>query len=247
MHKNTIEGVRKSCKIASQVMLATSRAVFAGSTTLDVEAHAVVAMKAFGVRSAFFGYHGFPGEICVSINDEILHGIPSKRRIREGDLVKIDLGVICDGFYSDMAQTFLIDDGSDECREKRRLSDATLSSLTTGMWYARAGSTVQKIAEAISASLKSNGYLPVKGMSGHGVGVRLHEPPSIPNEVDGWDCSTVLSAGMTIAIEPMVGMGSPKARIGSNGWVVVMSDGMPSAHFEHTILITEGDPEILTA
>lgn len=248
METDRIKGVRESCRIASMVMERASRVVVKGATTFDVAEVAAEAMAKFGARSAFLGYHGFPGVLCISLNDEVLHGIPSRKRvISGGDIVKLDLGVVFNGFYSDMAATFLIDDGSVPSDANRRLMEATLSALMSGIAAARPGVTVEAVATAIYGKLKSRGYEPVDSMSGHGVGRRLHEPPLVPNRTEGWDCSAVLSPGMTIAIEPMVGAGTTKIRVRNDGWTVVVEDGMPSSHFEHTVLITEGDPEILTA
>jgi len=241
------EGVRASCRVAAAVMAAVQPTVRAGSSTLDVDAVAAETMRRMGVRSAFLGHHGFPGSVCISINEEVLHGIPSRTRtISPGDIVKVDLGVVKDGFYSDMAQTFVIDDGEDATRQKRSLMDAALSALMAGIAAVKDGEKVLAVATAISGVLRSRGYEPIDGMSGHGVGVRLHEPPQVPNRIEGWDCSAVMRRGMTLAIEPMVGLGSPKARFRSDGWTVVMSDGLPSAHFEHTVLVTDGQAEVLT-
>ena len=248
----TLVGIRKSCKAAAAVMEAASKAVRVGLTTADVEAVVAKEIARQGGRSAFLGYHGFPGALCISLNDEVLHGIPSKsRKLANGDLVKLDLGVVLDGYYCDMATTILLDDGSDMSKRKRLLMDATMSALMTSInGLARAGMPVLMISGMIQGHLASKGYKPVEGMTGHGVGLRLHESPVVPNEVpEGMkDLSgqEKLIAGMTLAIEPMAGMGSPKVRIKQDGWTLAMEDGLPAAHFEHTVLITNGDPEILT-
>ena len=246
-------GMRRSCRIAAHVMDAASKAVRVGMTTADVEAVAAREIARLGGRSAFLGYHGFPGVLCVSINDEILHGIPSSsRRMSEGDLVKLDLGVVVDGYYSDTATTILLDDGSDFSKKKRALMDATLSSLMAcACGLVRAGMPVLMISSIIEGHLASKGYKPIDDMTGHGVGIRLHEAPAIPNAVppgieDLSATNDMLVAGMTIAVEPMVCMGATKCRVKSDGWTIVMEDGLPAAHFEHTILITDGAPEILT-
>ena len=217
-----------------------------GSRLLDIEAVAVSTMSKLGVRSAFLGINGFPGSVCISVNEEVIHGIPSHRRINPGDVIKVDLGVVKDGWYSDTASTFLMDDGSQEFAAKRGLSNTTLFALMAGISAAKAGNRVFDISKAIEAVINGGGYYAVEGMSGHGVGQRLHLPPQIPNQTEGWDCSSVLKEWDVLAIEPMVGMGSGKVRIKPDGWTIIMSDGRPSAHFEHTILVTNGEPEILT-
>jgi len=245
--EKTVNGVRNSCHIASDVMQQISKSITIGMSTLDVDKLAAETMKDMGVRSAFLGYHGFPGHICISLNEEVLHGIPSAcRLISAGDLVKVDLGVVLDGYYSDTAKTFLMEDNQSDLTHKKKLMDATLSALMSGISAAKAGHQVKAIASAIHNSLNNSGYEPVDNMSGHGVGIMLHQPPQVPNKVEGWDCNSLLTVGMTIAIEPMVGAGTSRIRIKNDGWTIVMEDHMPSAHFEHTVLITDGEPEILT-
>lgn len=241
------KGVRASCQVASKIMAQLEKSIILGCTTWQINELAINLMRQFNVRSAFLGYRGFPGCICTSVNDEVLHGIPSRSRIlKGGDTIKIDMGVVLNGFYSDMATTILIDDGSDVSVENRAMMNANLSALMAGIAAARSNNTTREIASAIYDSLKSKGYEPVDNMCGHGVGLRLHEPPAVPNRTDGWDCTAVLRPGMTIAIEPMIGIGTTKSRIKNDGWTLVMDNGKSSSHFEHTILITDGDPEILT-
>ena len=246
-------GMRRSCCAAASVMEACSKAVRVGASTWDIEAVAKREIARTVGRSAFLGYHGFPGVLCTSINDEILHGIPSKSRIIcGGDLVKLDLGVVVDGYYSDMAASFLMDDGSESSRKKRALMDATLSALMACVSpLIRSGMPVLMISACIEGHLASKGYKPIDDMTGHGVGLRLHESPVVPNAVppgikDLSATNDMLVAGMTIAVEPMACMGSTKCRIKNDGWTIVMEDGFSAAHFEHTLLITDGAPEILT-
>ena len=249
----TLVGIRKSCKAAAAVMEAASKAVRVGLTTADVEAVVAKEIARQGGRSAFLGYHGFPGALCISLNDEVLHGIPSKsRKLANGDLVKLDLGVVLDGYYSDMAASFLMDDGSESSRKKRALMDATLSALMACVSpLIRSGMPVLMISACIEGHLASKGYKPIDDMTGHGVGLRLHESPVVPNAVppgikDLSATNDMLVAGMTIAVEPMACMGSTKCRIKNDGWTIVMEDGLSAAHFEHTLLITDGAQEILT-
>jgi len=241
-----IQGVRLSCQAAAAVMKAARDAVQVGSRLLDIEAAASASMAKLNVRSAFLGLQGFPGLICVSVNEEVLHGIPSHRQIKCGDVIKVDLGVVKNGWYSDMAVTFLMDDGSPEFAAKRGLSNTTLFALMAGISKAKAGNRIFDISKAIDDVIRFRGFSSVEGMAGHGVGRRLHLSPQVPNQTEGWDCSYVLKEGDILAIEPMVGMGSGKARVKHDGWTIIMSDGRPSAHFEHTILVTKGEPEILT-
>lgn len=245
--KQKIEGVRNSCKIAAEIMGRISNFISEGMTTKDLDIFAAKSMAEFKVRSAFLGHNGFPGSICVSVNEEILHGIPAiSKVINRGDVVKVDMGVVLNGFYSDTAYTFLIEDSSQKSIEARHLMDANLSALMAGIDAARPDKTVGAVALAIQNALKSRGYEPVDNMCGHGVGTRLHETPSVPNRLDGWDCSAMLRQGMTIAIEPMVGIGTRTIMVKSDGWTLVTNNGRDSSHFEHTILITENEPEILT-
>jgi len=242
-----IRGIRASCKIASKVMKLITQEIKFGVTTLYLDSVAEKAMSDFGVRSAFRGYRGFPGSICISVNEEIVHGIPSESKIiSQGDMVKIDMGVILNGYYSDMATTILIDDGSENSVANRHLMDANLSALMAGISAARPKSIVAAISSAIYKVLQDKGYEPIDDLCGHGVGIHLHEPPAIPNKIEGWNCSPVLKSGMTIAIEPMVALGTSKARIANDGWTLVTDNGKSASHFEHTILITDGEPEILT-
>jgi methionyl aminopeptidase len=246
MDNDLIKGVRASCQAAALVMKAVGKVVRVDNSLLDIEAAAASEMARLGVRSAFLGIHGFPGVICVSVNDEVLHGIPSRRMIRQGDVIKVDLGVVKNGWYSDTASTFLMDDGSPEFKAKRGLANVTLMALMSAITMAKAGNRVFDITQAIDVIIRNAGYSAVEGMTGHGIGRRLHLPPQIPNQLEGYDCSYVLKEGDVIAIEPMVGMGSGKVRVKHDGWTIIMADGKPSAHFEHTILVTKDIPEVLT-
>lgn len=251
--KHDLSGIRKSCTAAASVMASVSSSIRIGMTTADVDVVAAKAMSAIGVRSAFLGHHGYPHSACVSVNSEVLHGLASpSRRIAGGDVVKVDLGVVSDGYFSDMAQTFVMDDQSVSSVEGRRLSNAVLSALMAGINVARVGNTVTSITMAIESSLKTAGLLPVLDMMGHGVGKRLHEPPEVPNSLKDNELfrkdrkDVPLLPGMVLAIEPMAGLGKPDIVVASDGWTVLMADGMASAHWEHTILVTDGEPEILT-
>jgi methionyl aminopeptidase len=190
----------------------------------------------------FLGYRGFPGAVCISVNEEVVHGIPSQRKLAAGDLVKIDVGVTKDGFIADCARTFAVGKVS---AEKQALARETEAAFWKGTAQARAGTRVSEVSRAIQEHVEGCGYSVVRELCGHGVGLHLHEDPSVPNFVAP-GTQRKLVAGMTLAIEPMVNMGRFEVRTLDNGWTVVAADGRPSAHYENTVLVTEGEPEILT-
>jgi methionyl aminopeptidase len=193
-------------------------------------------------KPAFKGYHGFPGAVCISVNEEVVHGIPDGRRIKPCDIVKIDVGVHKNGFYADAAKSYTIGTVGSSIN---RLLDVTEKSLYLGIDKARAGNHLGDISSTIQNYVESNGFSVVRELSGHGVGIELHEEPMVPN-FGAASKGIVLQRGMTLAIEPMVNMGTYEVLTQSNNWTVVTKDGLPSAHFEHTILITDSEPEILT-
>jgi methionyl aminopeptidase len=199
-------------------------------------------MEEAGCRSAFLGYKRFPGNICISINEEVVHGIGGGRRVQYGDIVKLDIGVILDGFVGDTAATVPIGVIGDEVQ---RLLMVTEGALFKGIERAREGRRLSELCAAIQDEVESNGFSVVREFVGHGVGRRLHEEPQIPNyRTPG--ATAKLKAGMTLAVEPMVNLGQATVRVLQDDWTVVTADGLPSAHFEHTILVTKGEPEILT-
>ncbi|MCK4387456.1 MAG: type I methionyl aminopeptidase [Dehalococcoidia bacterium] len=194
-----------------------------------------------GAKPSFKGYHGFPANLCVSVNDEIVHGIPGERVLQEGDIVSLDAGVILNGFHADAAITVGVGEISQQAKD---LIAVTETSLTAGIAQATSGAHVGDISTAIQAYVESRGFSVVREYTGHGVGRELHEEPQIPNFAFGQ--GPVLRKGMTLAIEPMVNVGSYHTRLAPNQWTVLTADGSLSAHFEHTIAITGGEPEILT-
>lgn len=194
-----------------------------------------------GAKPSFKGYHGFPANLCVSVNDEIVHGIPGERVLQEGDIVSLDVGVILNGFHADAAITVGVGEISQQAKD---LIAVTETSLTAGIAQATSGAHVGDISTAIQAYVESRGFSVVREYTGHGVGRELHEEPQIPNFAFGQ--GPVLRKGMTLAIEPMVNVGSYRTRLAPNQWTVLTADGSLSAHFEHTIAITGGEPEILT-
>lgn len=213
-----------------------------GLITKEIDEAAADFMADESCRSAFYGYRNFPGHICISINEEVVHGVGGGRRIQYGDIVKIDCGVIKDGWVGDTATTIPIGLVSSSVL---RLLRVTEDALITGISYAQAGARLGDVCAAIENEIVANGFSVVREFVGHGVGRRLHEEPQVPN-YGRPGTGPKLKTGMTIAIEPMVNMGGAAVRLLQDGWTVVTLDGQPSAHFEHTVLITGGSPEILT-
>ncbi len=234
--------MRPAGVIAQTVLDEVSDFIQPGLTTRQVDEFAAGRMKAHGVRSAFLGYRKFPGHLCISVNDEIVHGIGGPRRLNFGDIVSLDVGVVHQGFIGDTARTVAVGGCSVEAQ---RLMDVTEQALYEGIAQARSGKRVADISRAIQRYVESNGYSVVREFVGHGVGRSMHEEPQVPNFDDG-SKTVVLKPGMTIAIEPMVNAGGPAVRILNDNWTVVSKDGSLSAHFEHTVLVTAGEPEILT-
>lgn len=234
--------MRPAGVIAQTVLDEVSDFIQPGVTTRQVDEFAAARMKAHGVKSAFLGYRKFPGHLCISVNEEIVHGIGGPRRLNFGDIVSLDVGVVHQGFIGDTARTVAVGGCSVEAQ---RLMDVTEQALYEGIAQARAGRRVVDISRAIQRYVEGNGFSVVREFVGHGVGRSMHEEPQVPNFDDGGK-SPVLKPGMTIAIEPMVNAGRPDVRILNDNWTVVSKDGSMSAHFEHTVLVTGGEPEILT-
>ena len=214
-----------------------------GMTTLDVNRLGEKLIRDRGCIPNFKNYNGYPASICVSVNDEVVHGIPSRYRVlQEGDIVSLDAGLIYKGYHSDAARTHAVGKVSPE---KQKLMDVTRQSFFEGMKYAKAGNYLYDISNAIDAYVSQFGYGIVRDLVGHGIGTHLHEDPQIPNFAQK-KRGIKLAPGMTLAVEPMINMGTWQVEFLSDGWTVVTKDGLPSAHYENTILITEGEPEILT-
>ena len=237
-----IEFMRKAGSIASTILQALAREVTPGRTTGEIDRMAADLMREHDCKSAFLGYRGFPGHICISVNEEVVHGIGGARKIMPGDIVKIDVGIIKSGFIGDNATTVA---AGDIPLETKRLLAATEQSLFEAISHARAGRRLADLCGAVEAFVAPRGFTVVREFVGHGVGRRLHEEPQIPNYRPQGK-TPVLVPGMTLAIEPMVNAGVGMVRILEDGWTVITEDRKPSAHFEHTVLVTEGEPEILT-
>lgn len=238
-----IELMRESGRILSIVHTELAKMIKPGISTLDIDKRCYEIIRDFGCIPSFLNYQGYPASVCVSVNDEVVHGIPSKNRIlKEGDIVSLDAGVIYKGYHSDAARTVAVGEISTEWK---RLMDVTKQSFFEGMKYAKPGYRIGDISGAIQDYAESFGYSLVRELVGHGVGRELHEDPQVPNFRTKRK-GIRLEPGMTLAIEPMVNMGHYEVNWLDDGWTVVTADGSPSAHYENTILITNGEPELLT-
>ena len=241
-NEREIEKMRIACACAARVLDRISALIRPGITTGDVDAAAAEFMAEEKCKSAFLGYRKFPGHICISVNEEVVHGIGGARRIQYGDIVKLDVGVVKDGWVGDTAKTVPV--GAIRSDWSRLLS-VTEEVLERAIPMATAGRRLGDLCAFIEDECVANGYNVVREFVGHGVGRSLHEDPQVPN-FGRPGTGPRLKAGMTIAIEPMVNLGTASVRTLDDNWTVVTADGQPSAHFEHTILITKENPEILT-
>lgn len=238
-----IDLMRESCRLLADVFQNLEKSVKPGMTTKEVDILGEKLIREHGGIPNFLHYNGYPASICVSVNDEVVHGIPTKKRIlQEGDIVSLDAGLIYKGYHSDMARTFAIGEISEEAK---LLIERTKQSFFDGIKMAKAGNHLYDISNAIDASISQYGYGIVRDLVGHGIGTSLHEDPQIPNFAQKRR-GIKLQAGMTLAIEPMINMGRPDVEWLDDDWTVVTEDGSLSAHYENTVLITDGEPEILT-
>lgn len=240
-----IAGIREAARLAGEVLAEVGRLLQPGMTTLFVDEMAGDLIRRKGAESAFYRYRGFPGQLCISVNDEVVHGIGrAERMIRPGDLVSLDIGVRLNGCIGDTAATFSV--GAAPTGGVRRLLEATQESLVRGIAQARAGRDVCEIGRAVEKFIRAAGFSVVRDFVGHGCGCSLHEPPEVPNfslPARG----PVLEPGMILAIEPMVNAGAHRVTVDrEDGWTVRTADGSLSAHFEHMVLVTQAEPEILT-
>jgi methionyl aminopeptidase len=241
--ENEIELMRESGRILAKVLDELQDMVRAGITTLDIDKKCAELIRKYNCTASFLNYNGYPASICISVNDEVVHGIPNKNRIlKDGDIVSLDCGVIYQGFHSDAARTVPVGQIS---KEAQRLIDVTKQSFYEGIKFAKAGHHLHEISEAIQTYVEAHGYSVVRDLVGHGIGRALHEDPQIPN-FSQKRRGPKLEAGMTLAIEPMVNAGRYDVYWEDDDWTVVTADGSLSAHYENTILITDGEPELLT-
>src|SRR5271167_200437 len=239
-----IDKMRRSGRIVRQVLEAAKELVAPGVSTMDLERVAERKIRELGAKPAFKGYYDYPCVLCTSVNDEIVHGIPSERRLlKAGDIVSIDCGVVLDGYYGDAAITVPV--GDPISPELQKLLQVTRESLFRGIEAARAGNTVGDVGAAVQQHVEANGFSVVREFVGHGIGTRLHEDPQVPNYVTPGH-GTKLRDGMVLAIEPMVNVGGPGTRLLDDKWTAVTEDGSYSAHFEHCIAVTKTGPVILT-
>ncbi len=238
-----IRKIAGACRVVAEILDGLKTKITAGITTADIEGFVDTEFKKKGAMAAFRGYRGYPSSVCVSVNDQVVHGIPSgSKRLKAGDIVSIDLGAILDGYYGDAAITLPVGDINPEAA---RLMDVTEKSLLRGIEKAVVGNRIGDISAAIQEYVEKNGFSVVRAFVGHGIGRSLHEEPQVPNFGRPGQGQR-LKEGMTLAIEPMVNAGSADVRILEDEWTAITSDGSLSAHFEHTIAITKQGPQILT-
>jgi methionyl aminopeptidase len=240
-----IEKMRQSGRIVREVLDHVRALVVPGATTMDLERAAEKKIKELGAKPAFKGYYDYPCVLCTSVNDEIVHGIPSEKRVlKAGDIVSIDCGVVLDGYYGDAAITVPV--GESLSPEVRRLLEVTEASLYKGIEQARVGNAVGDVGAAVQEYVEANGFSVVREFVGHGIGTKLHEEPQVPN-FGARGHGARLREGMVLAIEPMVNSGKPGTRVLDDKWTAVTADGSCSAHFEHCVAVTKEGPVILTA
>ncbi|WP_297871541.1 type I methionyl aminopeptidase [uncultured Oscillibacter sp.] len=238
-----IDLMRRAGKITAAARALAGEMVRPGVTTQEINAEVERFIRKQGAVPSFLHYNGYPASVCISVNDEIIHGIPGKRVLREGDVVSVDVGAYIGGFHGDGAATFPCGTISPEAQ---KLIDVTRQSFFEGIRFAREGHRLQDISAAVQQYVEENGFSVVREYVGHGVGAKMHEPPEIPNYGRPGHGPRLLR-GMTLAIEPMVNAGAAAITQLSDGWTVKTADGKWAAHYENTILITDGEPEILTA
>jgi methionyl aminopeptidase len=245
--KKEIDFIRESSKIVAETLQLMKAHVKPGITTRELDQIAEDYIKSNNAIAAFKGYSqagavDFPGTICSSVDDEVVHGIPGNRVLKEGEIISLDVGVLKNGYFGDAALSVAVGNISED---KKKLMEVTERSLYLGIEQAKSNNRLHDISAAIQEYVEANGFSIVRDLCGHGVGKHLHEDPSIPN-YGRKGTGAKLKSGMTLAIEPMVNAGSFRVRTGLDGWTVLTADGSPSAHFEHTILVSNGRPEILT-
>ncbi|HVL28342.1 MAG TPA: type I methionyl aminopeptidase [Acidimicrobiales bacterium] len=241
-NKEEVAKMRRAGRVVAEMLETCEQAARPGMTTHDLDVLARQVLERRGARSNFLNYHGFPGVICTSPNDVIVHGIPGSYRLKEGDILSVDCGAIIEGYHADAARTFPIGEVDEEAK---RLMQATRESLEAGIKWVRDGSRVSDIGHAVQTVAEGAGYSVVREYVGHGIGTALHEEPKVPNYGQPGR-GIKLKVGHVLAVEPMVNLGGPETAMYDDGWTVVTADGSLSAHFEHTIAVTDDGPEVLT-
>lgn len=235
--------MRRAGQVTREVLELVRSHVKPGATTMDLEKVATDRLKELGVKAAFKGYHGYPCALCTSVNSEVVHGIPSKKRVlEEGDIVSVDFGVVIDGYYGDSAITVPV---GAVAATTERLLKVTQASLEAGIAVVKPGATLGDIGSAVQKVVESEGFSVVRDFVGHGIGSQMHEDPQVPNYGEAGR-GMKLKPGMVIAIEPMVNVGKPDVKVLKDGWTAVTTDGSMSAHFEHTVAVTDTGARILT-
>jgi methionyl aminopeptidase len=237
------EGLRQVARIARVIRDAVASRARPGVTTAELDAVAARLLAAHGARSAPALVYGFPGAILISVNDEIVHGVPGRRRIKAGNVVKIDVTVEKDGYVADTARSVVVEPAN---ATTRRLAACAAAAFQAGLEVARAGVRVNEIGRAVEREVRRRGFAVVEGLAGHGVGRTIHEQPTVANQYDPTQ-RDVLTEGLVLTIEPMISAGSARAVQGADGWPLRTTDGSPSAHHEHTLVITRGAPIVLTS
>lgn len=241
-----LEKMRRSGLAVHRILQRVAAGAMPGATTWDLETLAEAAIREEGAIPAFRGYRGYPCVLCASVNDEIVHGIPSRKKLlRDGDVVSLDCGVLLDGYYGDSALTVPVGDAAQLPEAVRRLLAATQTALTAGIESARVGNFLGDISFAVQKQVEAEGFSVVREFVGHGIGTHLHEEPQVPNYGQP-GAGRRLREGMVLCIEPMVNQGSPQVRLLEDGWTAVTADGAYSAHFEHTVAITHDGPWVLS-
>lgn len=239
-----IEKMRRAGRVVREVLDEVRAQVKPGASTLDLDRAAEAALKTRGAKAAFKGYHGYPAVLCTSVNSEVVHGIPSAKRVlKEGDIVSLDFGAIVDGYYGDSAITVAVGEKIDPKTE--RLLKVTEASLQSAIAVVKPGATLGDIGAAVQKVVEAEGFSVVRDFVGHGIGAQMHEDPQVPNYGEAGR-GMKLRPGMVIAIEPMVNAGNPAVRVLKDGWTAVTDDGSMSAHFEHTVAVTDTGARILT-
>jgi methionyl aminopeptidase len=238
-----LAGLREVGRVTRQTLDALEQRVRAGVTTGELDAVAAAVFAKHSARSAPALVYGFPATVLISINDEVVHGVPGARRLKRGDLVKLDVTAEKDGYVADAARTVIVGSGSETAR---RLVACVRAAFQSACAVARAGTRVNEIGRAVEREVRRHGFTVVQGLTGHGVGRTIHEAPAVPNQYDPWQ-KDVLTEGLVLTIEPMISAGSAQPVEDANGWTIRTRDGSLSAHHEHTLVITREDPLILTA
>jgi methionyl aminopeptidase len=237
-----IERIRESCRLVVQAFAIVEEIIQAGISTKEIDRAVSEFIRSEHARAAFKGFNGYPANTCISIEEQVVHGVPGNRILKEGEIVSVDIGVEKNGYYGDAAKTFAVGTISED---RQHLMKATHTALYKGIAAARPGNRLSDISHAIQRVVEGEGFSVVRDLVGHGIGTKLHEPPQIPNYGRPHH-GPRLRQGLTLAIEPMVNMGGWEVQTLDDKWTVTTLDGLPSAHYEHTVAITDGEPDILT-